>query len=83
MGTVQRACEQEKQRKGEVGGESKGTIFFPFHLFLLNCSRSLFRAPLYYRNAWNRLNFVNIARAKKEKPVLKETVVGTANSAFL
>ena len=66
MGTVQRACEQEKQREDEVGGESKGTLFFPFHLFLLNFSRSLLRAALYYRNAWNRLNFVNIARATKK-----------------
>ena len=78
-------CKERVSRKNSerVGVESKGTIFFPFHLFLLNCSRSLLRAALYYRNAWNRLNFVNIARATKKNPVLKETFVGTANSSFL
>lgn len=78
-------CKERVSRKNneKVGVENKGTLFFPFHLFFLNCSLSLLRAALYHRNAWNRLNFVNIARTTKKKNRYKETLVGTANSAFL
>lgn len=77
-------CKERVSRKNneKVGVESKGTLFFPFHLFFLNCSLSLLRAALYHRNAWNRLNFVNIARTTKKKIGIKRHQQGLPTAHF-